>query len=66
MTNEEARKVLGLRSTDKCIKSGLESLKECELQLLHRTLDKTEQERIKLWVKAIDVLLESGDWYEEK
>lgn len=65
MTKSKAREVLGLMSTDKCLKSGLESLKECELQLLERTLDKAEKKRIKLWVEAIDTLLKSEDYREE-
>lgn len=66
MSVKKAREVLGLNQTDVCLKEGLESLKECELQLLERTLDKEEQKRIKLWVKAIDVLLEAEDYYKEE
>lgn len=66
MSTQEARKVLGLNQTDVCLKEGLESLKECELQLYKRTLDKEEQRRIKLLVEAIDVLLEAEDYYKEE
>lgn len=66
MSVKKAREILGLNQTDVCLKEGLESLKECELQLLERTLDKVEKNRIKLWVKAIDVLLEAEDYYKEE
>lgn len=66
MNVKKAREILGLRQIDVCLKEGLESLKECELQLFERTLDKSEKTRIKLWVKAIDVLLEAEDYYKEE
>lgn len=66
MNVKKAREILGLRQTDVCLKEGLDSLKECELQLLERTLDKSEKIRIKLWVKAIDILLEAEDYYKEE
>lgn len=66
MTKSKARDLLGLRPTDVCLKEGLESLKQCEVELYKRTLDTQERKRIKLWVKAIDTLLKSEDYYKEE
>ena len=62
MSRQEAREVLGIEYLDEVCKDGLESLKECEIRLLEYTKDKNEQQRIKLWLRAINTLLKLHDY----
>lgn len=57
MSRTDAYKVLGLRESDKCTKEGLLLVRECELKLLKRTLDREEKAKSRLAINAIDILL---------
>lgn len=62
MSRQEAREVLGIEEFDEVLKAGLEDLKYCEQRLLEYTKDKSEQQRIKQWIKAINTLLKLKDY----
>ena len=59
MGKTEAREVLGITAMDEVLKSGLENYKESLIKLLEVTNknDKEERARIRLNIKAINILL---------
>ena len=62
MSRAQARETLGLAAYDTPLKAGLEDLRVAEVRLLEVEKNEEEQKRIKLVIKAIDILLKLGDY----
>ena len=66
MSKATAKEVLGITEFDEVLKSGLENYKDALIKMLELVKeDKEERARIRLNIKAINILLRDHEYVEE-